>query len=332
MPTTYGSQSQVTGAALAISIFSQVDPNFLDVKYPERLWKKVMQGQIDTSTNAGAQNRVKRTKDRQGAAAFQGNIAGANVPRVGLSIGAITSPLAASAIGAVITNEDARQYKFGQLGTLPQDLQFAMAEGCENLIENTTFFGDSSVGFVGWLSYTGIAAGNVAVSGNSANRAGPDGGTTSTTTVWTSKYPYAIWYDVNYALVQMYLNSNTLFVPDTVYLPPKQMAALQQPFVVGGVAVATSIRKYLLENNFSNDMGKQLKIEAIRYLTGAGASGTDRMVVMCHDKEHQEISMPLPYTLQAPVPVELGSVLVAEQKHGSFVCYQPGTMLYQDGI
>jgi hypothetical protein len=320
MPATYGSQSQVTGAALAISIFSSVDHNFLDVEYPERLWKKVMGSQVNGSVNAGAQNHVRMVKDYQAAAAFQGNTPGSNIPRVGLSIGAITSPLAVSAIGADITNEDARQYKFGQLGTLPQDLQAAMVEGCQNLIESTFFFGDASVGFIAWLSYTGITVITVPSTG------------TGSSPLWTAKTPYQIWYDINTALAYMYISTNTLFVPDTIYLPPAQFLLLQQPYVIGGVAVATSILKYVLENNVANALGKTLKIEPIRYLAGAGTSATDRAVVMCHDKKYQEIAMPLPYTLQAPVPYGLGSSLFAEQKHGTYACYQPGTMLYMDGL
>lgn len=318
----YGSQAQVTGNALAISIFSSVDPQFLDVQYPERLWQKIIpESQRNTSVNAGAQTHVRRTKDRQGAAAFTSQLAGDNIPRVGVSIGAIASPLAVSAVGADIHNEDARQYEFGNLGSLPQDLQSAMVEAAANLVEVTVIFGDPTVEFLGWLNYPQV----------SVNAVGQNG--TGVGFAWTTKTPYFIWYDVQVAIAAMYNNTNTLFIPDTIYLPPSQFMLLQQPMVIGGTSVAVSIFEYIKKNNgYTAITCKELKIEPIRYLTGAGSGGMDRMVVQCHDDKYQEIALPLALTMQAPIPIALGAAIFAEQKHGTYCNYQPATMAYWDGI
>jgi hypothetical protein len=332
---SFGGQSQVSGYALAVSIYDTLDPNFLDVKYPKRLWEKVFKGQTVTNINAGAQNWVRMSKDKRGQAAFQGNIPGANIPRVGLSIGALTTPLAASAIGADITNEDARQYKAGNLGTLPQDLQEAMQIGLSNLVEVTTFFGDVNVGFNPFLSYTGITVVSAALNGGGTSR------------LWSAKTGLEIWQDINSALTTFWTNSNTIMVADAVYVPPAQYALLQQPLTVGGVVVSSSVLKYLKENNIAvaegvdemsgsqdgkDGKGGELKILPIRYLKGAGVGGLDRMIVMKHDKDYQAIPIPLPPQMQAPVPKELGSTLIAEQKHGSLAIFQQASVLYVDGI
>ena len=321
---TYGTQQIVTGNDLAFNIFASVDHNFLDVQYPERLWEKIVPpSQRNTSVNAGAQTHVRLTKDRQGAAGWVSRMAGSNIPRVNVSIGAITSPLAVSAVGWDIHNEDARQYKFGQLGSLPQDLSFAAVEAGANLIEVTTIFGDASVGFLGWLNYPGVPQYTVINQGTVA----------VPLTTWTQKTPYQIWFDVYSAMVTQYTNSNTLFIADTVYLPPAQSALLDQPMVIGGTSVATSIREYLEKHNpCTSFTGKALKIESIRYLTGAGTGGTDRMVLQMHDDKYQEMALPLSLTMQAPIPIPLGASTFAEQKHGSFCNYQPYTMVYVDGI
>ena len=326
MPVTYGSQANVQGNALAISIFSALDSQFLHVQYPERLWKTVIGSQINTSISAGAQNYVHLVKDYQGAAAFMSPVRGANVPRVNLSLGAITTPLCVIGVAADVTNEDARQYAQGNLGTLPQDLQYAMREAHENLWEATFFFGDASIGFQPWMNYTGIYTQTAAATGTGS----------PATTSWANKTPLEIWADINAALTTFYLNSNTLFIADTIYLPPLQYAALQQPFAIGsGPVLATSILEYVLKNNISTQLGKTLKIVPIRYLAaqsthGDGSSG--RAVLMEHDKRYQEMAIPLPYTIQPPVPALFGATLAAESKIGSFACYQPGSMMYLDGI
>jgi hypothetical protein len=323
MPGTisFGSQAQVTGYALCVSIYDTLDPNFLDVQYPPRLWEKVFKGQVVSNINAGAQNWIRMTKDKRGQAAFQANIPGMNIPKVGLSIGALSTPLCASAIGADVTNEDARQYKAGNLGTLPQDLQEAMNIGMANLVEVTTFFGDVNVGFNPFLSYTGITMVSAAPVG------------TGNATAWTAKTALQIWQDINSALTTFWTNSNSLFTADSVYLPMSQYALLQQPLTVGGVVVSSSILKYLKENNIALANGEgDLKIEALRYLRGAGAGGLDRMIVMKHNKDYQALPIPMGPQMQAPVPKELGSTLVAEQKHGSLAIFQQASVLYVDGI
>ena len=71
----------------------------------------------------------------------------------------------------------------------------------------------------------------------------------------------------------------------------------------------------------------------IRYLVGVGTGSTaSRGVFIAHDSKYQEMAFPLPYTLQAPVPIPLGATLIAEQKHGSFACFQPASMFYMDGF
>lgn len=319
---TYGSQGTVTAMSLAVSIFDQVQSRFLDVKYPDHDWRKVIDpAQILTDINAGAQNYVQMVRDQRGAAAFQANIVGDNVPMVGLSMGAITVPLAASAVGARVSNEDARQYDYGFRGTLSKDLGAVMQKAEENLIESTFFYGDTTVGFLGWLSYTGVTAATAAL--------GAALGTT-----WATKTAAEMVSDINTGLTAVWNNSRTVFKAGDVFLPPTQFALLQStPMVIGGAGMAMSALDYVKKNNLYTTLtGKELNIVPIRYLSNAGAGSSARMVFMAKDAENQIIPMPMPYKLQAPVPVPLGAAFYAEMKHGSFACFQPKSMYYIDGI
>jgi len=320
---TYGSQPNVTAQELAFSIYTEVDAAFFDVEYPDKDWYKlVKEDQVNSAINPGATSYAARIRDRQGTAAFVGKNENNNIPKVGQSIGAIEVPLAASAIGATLNNEDARQYQFGFNSNLAQDLGECMREACDNLIEQTTFFGDPSVGFRGFLNYSGITV------TSAATGAGND-------TKWSTKTGVEMVKDVNDALTKVWQDSKGVFLPNVVFLPLAQYSLLANtPMALSANAsTLASALTYLKVNNlYSNQRGGELEIIPIRYLKGAGATNTDRMVVQDRSKKNQGLPFPLPYTVQAPVPVPLGAEFYAEQKHGSYFIRQNLSTLYVDGI
>lgn len=323
MSFTYGSQSNVSAAEIAFSIYTAVDAAFFDVEYPEHDWYKlVKEDQIINNINPGATTYAAMVRDRQGSAAFVGKNENNNIPKVSQSIGSINSPMAASAIGATLNNEDARQYAFGFNGNLAQDLGECMRTACDNLVEQTTFFGDPSVGFQGFLNYQGITVSNAA-----QGAAGE--------TAWSTKTAAEMVKDVNDAINKVWTDSKSVFLPNVVFLPLAQYALLNQiPMVLtGGQPLLLSAAEYLKKNNiFTNLRGQDLEIVPIRYLKGAGVGQVDRLVVQDRSKRNQGLPFPMAYTVQAPVPVPLGAEFYAEQKHGSYFIRQSLSTLYVDGI
>jgi hypothetical protein len=324
MSYAFQANSSQTGAELAVSIFDAVNTTFMDVKYADLLWREIVpQNAVKTDIPAGAQNYVQPIRDRTGAAQFMGKGASPrNIPSVGVSLGAMTAPLAWSATSASVTNEDARVYAHGNLGSLSQDLGEVMKVACENLIETATVFGAAEVGFQGWLSYSGITATTAAATG------------TGNTTTWSTKTAALMVADVNAAIMYVYNATRTIFIPGTVFLPPAQFMLLATtPMVIGTASLAQSALEYLKKNNaYTALRGKEVEIKSIRYLKGAGAGSTDRMVLQDVNPKHQYLPFALPYRMGAPVPEGLGATFYAEQKFGSYVILQPGTTLYVDGI
>lgn len=320
---TYGSQTAVQAAEIAFSIFTDVDKELRNVRYPDHDWRKVVAAdQVLTNINVGAQTWATVVRDRQGAAAFQANIKGNNIPMVATSAGAITLPLMASAIGAMMTNEDARQFSLGFNGNLAEDLGAGMRQGCENLVETSVFYGESSLGFRGFLSYSGVGSTTAAATG------------TGNSPLWSAKTGAQMVADVNAALTKVWQDSRTIFMPDVVCLPVAQYSLLATtPMAIGTGVIAQSALEYLKTNNIcTQTRNKPLTIEPIRYLQGAGATGSDRMVVLERDRRNQVLPFPMPYMLSQPVPVPLGAQFYAEQKFGSYGVLQPGSMYYVDGI
>jgi hypothetical protein len=319
---TYGSQGNVQAADIAFSIHTQVDSSFYDVEYPDYEWYGILdETQVMQDINAGATSYAYITRDKHGAAAFIGNGPNDNIPKVGQSAGAVQVPVAYAAVGAVITNEDARQYDFGFNGNLAQDLGEAMRKAADNLTETSVIFGNESIGFLPWINYPGVTAVMVGAG------AGGD-------TEWSTKTGTEMVRDVNAVLNAMWVNSRTIMKPLTVFIPLTQYTLLNEtPIVIGNTGTAMTAMEYLKKNNIMTQLtGKELDIRPSRYLAGAGAGGTDRLVAMDRRRENQCMPFPLPYLLSQPIPAPLAAELYAEMKIGSFHVRQQGSMMYADGI
>lgn len=329
MPTS-GVNNNITASDIAFELTTQLDSEFYDVMYPDREWYNIVkEEQIYSDINPGATNYAYMSRNRHGAAAFIGHGVNNDIPMVGQSLGAVTVPIAYAAVGAEVTNEDARQYQFGMNGNLAQDLGSAMREACDNLLETSIIFGVPDLGFYGWINYPGIA-----VLTASASQGTP------ASTKWADKTGTEISSDINAALTYVWENSRTLFKPTTIFLPLKQYSLLANtPMVLGqgggsnGVGLMLNILNYVKANNIINEIsGGEIEIIPSRYLAGAGVGGTDRMVIMDRRKENQIMPFPMPYQLSEPQPKPLAVAWYAENKFGSYHVRQQGSMVYVDGI
>ena len=324
---TSGTMSNITAADIAFELTTQIDAEFYDALYPERDWMKIVPAeQVMSDINPGATSYAYMMRNRHGAAAFIGHGPNNDIPMVGQSLGAVDVPIAYAAVGATVTNEDARQYSYGVNGNLASDLGEAMREASDNLIERTVIFGARDLGFAGWINYPGLTVMTpVAVGGK---------------TQWEFKSPIEIVNDVNMALSFMWQRSRTIFKPTTIFLPLKQFSYITStPMVIGatntssGTGIAVNIIDYLVKNNVMYRItGQELEVIPCRYLDGAGVGGQDRMVIMDRNKKNQCLPFPLPYSLSEPQPVNLGVSWFAENKIGSYHVRQQGSMAYVDGI
>lgn len=332
---TYGQQVNVQAADIAFSIHSAVDSSFYDILYPEHEWYGVLnEDQVMSDVSAGATSYSYITRDKQGAAAFIGNGPNNDIPMVAQSAGAVQVPIAYSAVGAEVTNEDARQYQFGFNGNLAQDLGEAMRKACDNLVETTVIFGYEPLNLLPWINYPGITTITAAAGSASGNP-----------TEWAQKTPMEIVADINNALQAVWTNSRTLFKPTEIWVPLEQYGILTMtPMVLGnvggstgtpstGVPLAVTIMEYVAKNNVMTRVtGRELTITPSRYLYNAGAGNTARMVVMDRRRDYQCLPFPMPYLLSQPIPTPLAAQWYAEQKFGSFHVRQQGSMMYVDGI
>ena len=308
-------QSQITATELIVGVFDQVEAAFFDALYPEILWKTIIPGaSIKTDIDPGAMNYVYRSRDFKGMGQFV-NGDPKNIPRVGQVVGQITVPILDAAVGAILTDAEARRYQFGYQSALAQDYGEIMKKAADYHIERTFFFGNDAANFVPFLDYPTVD--KIPVS------------------AWTGAAPDTWVQNINDALTAVYLNSKTVHVPDTLFLPPAKFGMLTAAYVIGAgaVGVAVSALEYLRKNNIYTALtGKELNIKTLRYLEGAGVAGVDRAIVCEYNERNFVMPFPLAYQLAQPVPIPLGVEMFAEYIFGSFNVRFPGSMAYIDGI
>lgn len=310
-----GGAAPITASELIVSVFDQVESGFYDALYPEILWRSVLpEASIKTDINPGAMNYVYRSRDIKGMGQFV-NGDPKNIPRVGQVVGQVTVPILDAAVGATLTDAEARRHQFGYQSALAQDFGEIMKKAADCHIERTFFFGNANAGFSPFLDYPTV--------------------TKIPVDAWAGTTPAEWVASINDAISAQWTASKTIHLCGRVYLPPAKFSMLTEAFVIGTgtVGVAVSALEYLKKNNiFTAQTGKELKVLPLRYLEGAGVAGVDRAIIMEWNPRNFVLPFPLAYQLAQPVPIALGVEMFAEYIFGSFNARYPMAMAYIDGI
>lgn len=108
--------------------------------------------------------------------------------------------------------------------------------------------------------------------------------------LWINKTPDEILADVNNLLQAAWAAAAYALCPGKLLLPPAQFSyiASQKVSSAGNV----SILKFLKENSICLQInGKELDIQPLKWLPGAGVSGTDRMVAYTNEEDRVRFPM-----------------------------------------
>lgn len=143
--------------------------------------------------------------------------------------------------------------------------------------DQMVYIGSSDVGATGMVNDPNVTIDNV-VNGVSGSP------------LWVNKTPDEILADVNSLLTASWKAAAFAVCPSNLLLPPVQFSylAAQKVSSAGNV----SILKFLQDNSIALAInGKPLQIQPVKWLTGAGVSGVDRMVV--YTNEENRIRFPM---------------------------------------
>jgi hypothetical protein len=179
--------------------------------------------------------------------------------------------------------------------------------------DEQVYIGDSALGVYGLINSPQVpTTGNVS------------GG------VWSGKTPDQILADVNVLLESVWAASAWAVMPDQLRVPPLQFGQLVSTKVSDAGNI--SILEFLKVNCLSNSAnGKPLNIQPLKWLVGAGAGGTARMIAYTKDADRVRFPMtPLQRT-----PLEYRSIYQLTTYFGRLGVVEfpyPQTVGYADGL
>lgn len=183
--------------------------------------------------------------------------------------------------------------------------------------DEMVYIGDTDVGAKGLLNS------NLVTSGAVANGA-------AGTPAWATKTPDEILKDVNDMVTAAWQASGFAVCPDKVLLPPAQFAYISSQKVSNAGNV--SILQFLEDNSIALRVnGRKLEIQPVKWLTGRGASGADRMVA--YTNQEDKVRFPM-VPVRRETPYYLGIKFNAPYiwAFGEVEFLYPETVIYRDGI
>jgi hypothetical protein len=196
----------------------------------------------------------------------------------------------------------------------------AARRGAQEFIHGFALVGDSAKGMKGLINHAAPVTGNVALNAGATSR------------LWTAKTPNEILNDINTALTGIYTGSQTVEMADTVLLPIGKFLYLAQTRI--DPTQAMTILDFLLRSNtYTLTTGRPLTIRGVIELAGAGATGTDRMVVYRRDPAVLSFYLPMPHRF---MPVwqngPLNFLVPGIFRVGGVEIRRPYAVRYQDGF
>lgn len=144
-------------------------------------------------------------------------------------------------------------------------------------IDQMSYIGAPEVAAQGLLNSSQVTAGSV-VNGVSGSP------------LWAQKTPDEMLADVNSLIESTWQASAFAVCPGKVLLPPFQFSLISSQKVSSAGNV--SILKFLKENSIALQInGKELDIQPVKWLTGRGAAGADRMVAYTNEEDRVRFPM-----------------------------------------
>lgn len=231
---------------------------------------------------------------------------------VSLDIGKTTSPLSlwAMQLGWTIPELESAQ----KLGRPVDQQKFAGLQLKHQMdIDEQVYIGDSALGLTGLVNGSAVTNSSNATTGN-----------------WGSATPDQILADVNELLNSVWAASAYAVCPSDLRVDPLNFGRLVSTKVSSAGNI--SVLEFLKLNSLSNAInGKPLDIQPLKWLTGRGASSTNRMVA--YTKDPMRIRFPLVPLQRTPLEYrDLRQLTTYFGRLGAVEFVYPETVGYRDGV
>ena len=179
-------------------------------------------------------------------------------------------------------------------------------------VDEQVYIGDTGLGVTGLINNTSVSTNN-AVNGT-----------------WASATPAQILQDIQTGEETAWQNAAFAICPSKLLLPPVSFSILNSTIV--STAGNISVLEYVKNNSLCNSInGRPLDIQPCKWLTGAGASGKNRMVFYTQD--HNRVRFPLVPLQRTPLEYrDLRQLTTYFGRLGVVEWVYPETGNYVDGV
>jgi hypothetical protein len=236
---------------------------------------------------------------------------------VGIDGTKVTTPLLPAAREISFTQlQLERSQKLGQ--SIDQQQTNALNLLYQMSTDQMVYIGDTAVNVTGLLNNASVTTTTAAAVG------------TGSSSLWSTKTAQQIMNDVNGLLSATWTAAGVALCPRKVGIPPVQFALLANTLV--STAGTVSVLEYLKNNCIANSInGTPLDIVPIKWLTGRGAAGADRMIAYTNDVSRVRFPMA---PIQRLTAYYQGIKFAAPYiwAYGSVEFVYPETVQYMDGI
>ena len=327
---TTGNLDQQKASDFKVRALEALTGGRLEVKRPDILYTQYIPLEsFDNNVDPGATDLSAPVDDWAGSAAFRA-IDADDVPNVSFSLDKVSVPIFNGGVGAKIDRETFRRDAYMQSKGITTDLPERVAKVSrivvEYLYEKLFFFGDQILDEGGNEFFPGLLNNPLVPQSTVATGA-------SASTLWSTKTPDEKIFDIEAALDALSLVNNTVdsLLPNTIYLPWEQYNNIGHT-KAGTLGNDQTVLKFIKEQGLYPELNGNLVVKPLRYLKGAGAAGTDRMIVLAHRPEHYMLANPIDYDILEPQLRDYGMKFLSEFKVSPLHFPWPTFMSYSDGI
>ena len=235
---------------------------------------------------------------------------------ISLDLGKTTSPLPlwAMQLGWTIPELESAQ-KLGR--PIDQQKFSAMQLKYQMDIDEQVYVGDTALNLFGLVNSPLVTATNV-VNGAGASP------------LWANKTPQEILADVNTLLNNVWTASAFALVPSKLLIDPVNYSKLVSTLISSAGNI--SILQFLKDNSLSNSInGRPLDIQPLKWLSGRGVGGTNRMVA--YTQAEDRVRFPLVPLQRTPLEYrDLRQLTTYFGRLGAVEFVYPETVGYADGL
>lgn len=189
----------------------------------------------------------------------------------------------------------------------------------EEFVERKYMLGDTGKGWTGLINNTDVTRVDAIADG------------TGSSPLWSTKTADQINRDINDALTNVYIDSNTVEVADTLLLSPARWTALGNTRIPNTSITAMD---FVMKNNAYTMLTQQpLTIRAVRGLETAGAGSVQRMMAYLKDPAVLKAHVPMRHRFLSPREKGTMSFIVPGIfRIGPMEIRRPGACRYVDNI